>query len=143
MLKQGLSNMSEEKPPIGLCFILSYPIGLLEIGSIYFAALAIHQPIQYIFAVIAGISEFIAQSLPLTLAGFGIHETTITGKLLIFGVVAQTGLSIALVDHAACAIVIFVFGIPSTIHIAFASRWYFRKNRNNEFSKKDPRDSND
>jgi len=130
-LKQGLLNMSRDKPAIGLCFILSFPIWLLEIGSIYFAALAIRSPIQYIYAVIAGIAAFIAQSLPLTPAGIGIHEATITGILLIFNIPAQVGLSIALVDHAGRALVIFVFGIPATIHIGFASRNYFRKLKNN------------
>jgi uncharacterized protein (TIRG00374 family) len=126
-LKAGLANMADDKPAIVLCFILSFPVWLLEIGSVYFAALAVRQPIQYIYATLSGIAAFIAQSLPLTPAGIGIHEASITAILMIFNIPAQIGLSIALTDHAARALVIFVFGIPATIHIGFASRGYFRK----------------
>ena len=48
---------------------------------------------------------------------------------MLFSVPSAMGMSIALVDHFARGLVIYVFGLIATIHIAFASRWYFRKNR--------------
>lgn len=126
-LKAGLKSMMKDKPAIGLCTILSFPIWFMEILSIYFAAYAIREPILYGYATISGITAFIAQSLPLTPAGIGVHEASITAILIVFNIAPQIGLSIALVDHAARALVIYLFGIAATIHIGFASRGYFRE----------------
>ncbi len=131
-LKTGLIGMSKNKPAIGQCFILSFPIWLLEILSIYFAARAIGEPIPFGYATISGITAFIAQSLPLTPAGIGIHEASITAVLTIFNIAPQIGLSIALVDHAARGFVIYTVGMAATIHIGFASRGYFRKPAHNQ-----------
>jgi uncharacterized protein (TIRG00374 family) len=130
-LKDGLKSMMRDKPAIALCCILSFPIWFMEILSIYFAAYAIRQPIPYSFATISGITAFIAQSLPLTPAGIGVHEASITAILIVFNIAPQIGLSIALVDHAARALVIYLFGIAATVHIGFASRGYFRELGNN------------
>lgn len=127
ILKQGLREMVQHKPSVVFCLLLSIPIWITEIASIYFVALAIGEPIEFLSATVAGIAAFIAQSLPLTPAGIGIHEASITAILILFDVPAQIGLSIALVDHAARALVIYVFGAISTIHIAFASRGYFKR----------------
>jgi hypothetical protein len=48
---------------------------------------------------------------------------------MLFSVPSATGMSIALVDHFARGLVIYVLGLVATIHIAFASRWFFKKSR--------------
>lgn len=128
LLKEGLVNISKNPEAIALCFSLSLPVWLLEIASIFFAARSIGYDLSFVYAAASGVVAFIAQALPLTPAGLGIHEASITGVLMLFSVPNAMGMSIALVDHFARGLVIFVFGLIATIHIAFASRWYFRKN---------------
>ena len=128
LLKEGLENTVSNPEAMALCFFLSIPIWLLEITSIFFAARSIGYDLPFVPAVIAGVVAFIAQALPLTPAGLGIHEASITGVLMLFSVPSATGMSIALIDHFARGLVIYVLGLIATIHIAFASRWYFRKN---------------
>jgi uncharacterized protein (TIRG00374 family) len=129
ILKEGLSRMAKDHPAIALSFFLSFPIWLLEIGSIYFASFSLYKPIPFTNAVVSGIAAFIAQSIPLTPAGIGIHEASITAILILFNVSPQVGLSIGIVDHAARALVIFMLGIPATIHIGFKSRRYFKNKK--------------
>jgi hypothetical protein len=126
LLKEGLVSISENPEAIALCFLLSLPVWLLEIASIFFAARSVGYDISYIYAATAGVIAFIAEALPLTPAGLGIHEASVTGVLLLFSVPSSVGMSIALVDHFARGLVIYVVGMIATIHIAFASRWYFR-----------------
>jgi uncharacterized protein (TIRG00374 family) len=125
-LKEGLANIVRNPGAMALCFILSLPVWLLEIASIFFAARSIGYDLSFVYATTAGVVAFIAQALPLTPAGLGIHEASITGVLMLFSVPSATGMSIALVDHFARGFVIYVLGLIATIHIAFASRWYFR-----------------
>lgn len=129
LLKEGLLNISKNKGAILLTFTLSFPVWILEIASIFFAARSIGFNLLFTYATIAGIVAFIAQALPLTPAGLGIHEASIVGILLLFSVNSAIGMSIALVDHFARGVVIFIFGIISTVRIAFASRYYFKKMR--------------
>jgi uncharacterized protein (TIRG00374 family) len=128
LLKEGLVNTVSNPEAMALCFFLSIPVWLLEITSIFFAARGVGYDLPFVSAVIAGVVAFIAQALPLTPAGLGIHEASITGVLMLFSVPSATGMSIALVDHFARGLVIYVLGLIATIHIAFASRWYFRQN---------------
>jgi uncharacterized protein (TIRG00374 family) len=128
LLKEGLANIVRNPGAMALCFILSFPVWLLEIASIFFAARSIGYDLSFVYATTAGVVAFLAQALPLTPAGLGIHEASITGVLMLFSVPSATGMSIALVDHFARGLVIFIFGLIATIHIAFASRWYFRTN---------------
>jgi uncharacterized protein (TIRG00374 family) len=128
LLKEGLVNIIKNPEAMALCFFLSLPVWLLEIASIFFAAKSVGYDLSFVFATIAGVVAFIAQTLPLTPAGLGIHEASITGVLMLFSVPSATGMSIALVDHFARGLVIYVLGLIATIHIAFASRWYFRTN---------------
>jgi hypothetical protein len=128
LLKEGLESISKNPEAMVLCFLLSLPVWLLEIASIFFAARSVGYDLSYVYAATAGVLAFIAQTLPLTPAGLGVHEASITGVLLLFSVPSALGMSIALVDHFARGLVIYVFGLMATIHIAFASRWYFRKN---------------
>jgi uncharacterized protein (TIRG00374 family) len=128
VLKEGLVNIVKNPEAMVLCFFLSLPVWLLEVASIFFAARSVGYDLSFVVAATAGVVAFIAQTLPLTPAGLGIHEASITGVLMIFSVPSSIGMSIALVDHFARGLVIYVFGLIATIHIAFASRWYFRKN---------------
>jgi uncharacterized protein (TIRG00374 family) len=128
LLKEGLANIVRNPGAMALCLILSLPVWLLEIASIFFAARSIGYDLSFVYATTAGVVAFLAQALPLTPAGLGIHEASITGILMLFSVPSATGMSIALVDHFARGLVIYVLGLVATVHIAFASRWYFRRN---------------
>jgi hypothetical protein len=128
LLKEGLVNISGNPEAMALCFILSLPVWLLEISSIFFAARSVGYDLSYVYAATAGVVAFIAQTLPLTPAGIGIQEASITGVLMLFSVPSALGMSIALIDHFARGLVIYIVGLIATIHIAVASRWYFRKN---------------
>jgi hypothetical protein len=129
LLKDGLDDIRENTAAMGLCFAISIPIWLFEISSIYFAAKAIGFDIPFLSATVSGIAAFIAQSLPVTPAGIGVHEASITGILALFGVSTSVGLSIALIDHFARGLVIYIFGLISAVHIGFASRGYFSDRR--------------
>lgn len=126
-MKQGLEELYKNPEAMVLCLILSLPIWLFEISSIYFSSRAVNFDISFLFAGVSGIATFIAQVLPLTPAGIGIHEGTITGILLWFEVPKEIGTSIALVDHFARGLIIYSLGILSAIHIGFQSREYFVK----------------
>lgn len=128
LLKKGLMNIFKNPQALVLCTFLSLPVWLLEITSIFFAARSVGYDLSFVYALTAGVVAFIAQTLPLTPAGLGVHEASITGALMLFSVPSAVGMSIALIDHFARGLVIFVFGLIATIHIAFASRWYFRNN---------------
>jgi len=134
LLKEGLDGIKKNTAAMALCFALSVPIWLFEIASIFFAAKAIGFDIHFLFAAVSGIAAFIAQALPVTPAGIGIHEASITGILALLGVSTSVGVSIALVDHFARGLIIYIFGLISAIHIGFASREYFvglkRRNTN-------------
>ena len=128
--KKSLVNLSGNPMAIVLCLILTFPVWLLEASSIYFAAMSIHFPLSMTISVVAGIVAFIVQAIPTTPGGIGVHEGTIAGVLMLFGVNASIGTSIALLDHFARGIVIFLFGMISAIHIGFESRQYFAGIRN-------------
>ncbi|MDD5446391.1 MAG: flippase-like domain-containing protein [Methanocellales archaeon] len=127
LLKKGLDDIRNSMPAMAFCFALSIPIWLFEISSLFFAAKAINFDIPFLFATVSGIAAFIAQALPVTPAGIGVHEASITGVLALFGVPTSTGVSIALVDHFARGLIIYIFGLISAIHIGFASRGYFKR----------------
>ena len=129
-LKDGLREIYNNPMAMGLALLLSIPVWLLEISSIYFASKAIHFNLSFPFAGVSGIASFIAQTVPLTPAGIGIHEGTIAGVLALFGIPMSVGTAIALVDHFARGAVICSLGMMSAIHIGFASREYFAKRRN-------------
>jgi len=132
LLKEVLDEMRKNTAAMALCFALSVPIWLFEIASIFFAAKAIGFDIHFLFAAVSGIAAFIAQALPVTPAGIGIHEASITGILALLGVSTSVGVSIALVDHFARGLIIYIFGLISAIHIGFASREYFVELKRNE-----------
>lgn len=128
--KKGLLDLARNPQAIMLCIILSLPVWVFEIMSIYFAARAIHFDVTISEAVLSGIVAFIAQAIPTTPSGIGIHEGVIAGVLMLFGINASVGTSIALVDHFSRGIVIYVIGMISAVHIGFESRPYFAVNKN-------------
>ena len=127
LLKDGLDNISRNPQAMVLCFALSIPVWFLEIVSIFFAAKSVGFELPFASAAIAGVVAFTAQALPVTPAGLGIHEASIVGILLLFSVPNAIGLSIALIDHFARGAVIIIFGLIATVHIGFASRWFFKE----------------
>jgi uncharacterized protein (TIRG00374 family) len=132
LLNEGLINISKNPEAMVSCFFLSFMVWLLELSSIFFAARSVGYDLTFINAIIAGVVAFMVLALPLTPASLGVYEATITGVLMLFSVPSSIGMSIALVDHFARGLVIYVFGLIATIHIAFASRWYFRNNEAKE-----------
>jgi uncharacterized protein (TIRG00374 family) len=127
MLKQGLDGIVNNKMALVLCLAISLPIWFCEVFSIFLAAKAIGFSIPLMQAAISGVATFVAQTVPLTPAGLGVHEASITGILGLFGITIKEALSIALVDHLARGLMIYILGFISAIHIGFASRWYFRR----------------
>ena len=134
LMKDGLSKIMKNKSAMALCFAVSIPVWLFEISSIFFASKAIDFDISFLFATVSGIAAFIAQSLPITPAGIGVHEASITGILALFGVPTSTGMSIALIDHFARGFIVYTFGLISAIHIGFASRSYFKQTKDNKMT---------
>jgi len=132
LLKEGLDGIKKNPAAMALCFTLSIPIWLFEISSIFFAAKAIGFDMPFLFAIVSGVAAFIVQALPVTPAGIGVHEASITGILALFGISTSVGLSIALIDHFARGLIIYIFGLISAIHIGFASREYFVELKRNE-----------
>jgi len=127
LLKQAIKEIYDNPYAIALCLGISLPVWLFEVVSIYFAAKALDFDISFSIAVISGVVAFIAQTIPLTPAGIGVHEGSIASVLALFGIPLDAGLSIALLDHFARGLVIYLFGALSTIHIGFASREYFKE----------------
>ena len=125
LLKEGIGNMYRNPQAIFLCFMLSVPVWFFEIACLFFAARAVHFQLGFALSTLAGISAFVAQSLPTTPAGIGIHEGSIAGVLAFFGIKTSIGTSIALVDHFARALVTYVVGSVSAVHIGLNSREYF------------------
>ena len=126
LLKEGLEGITSNRAALLLTLILSLPIWFFEVFSIFLAARGLGFSLPFIPAAISGVVSFVAQTVPLTPAGLGVHEASITGTLGLFGVTSQVGLAIALIDHFARGTMIYILGFISAIHIGFASRWYFR-----------------
>ncbi len=129
VLKAGLHSIYENPQAIILCLILSLPVWIFEASSIYFSAKALNFELMPSLAMLSGIVAFIAQAIPTTPAAIGVHEGSIAGVLLLFGIDASTGTAIALVDHFVRMLVIYVVGMISAVHIGFESRNYFRNNK--------------
>ncbi|VVB68639.1 Lysylphosphatidylglycerol synthase TM region [uncultured archaeon] len=127
LLKQGLDGIASNKAALLLCLAISLPIWFFEVFSIFLAAQALGFHLPLVYAAISGVVAFVAQTVPLTPAGIGVHEASITGTLGLFNVPAKEALPIALVDHFARGLVIYVFGLIYAIHIGFASRQHFRE----------------
>jgi hypothetical protein len=124
-MKEGLYKIYSNPAALVLSIALSIPVWTLEISGIYLAALAIGYKIPFSLAAVAGITSFLAQTIPLTPGGIGVYEGTMAGVFALFGIPLAAGISLTLIDHFVRASVTLIFGIISTIHIGFASRAYF------------------
>jgi uncharacterized protein (TIRG00374 family) len=129
IFKESFRNLYRNPQAITICLLLSLPIWLLEVSGIFFAARAVHFDLSVSLSILSGITAFLAEALPTTPAGIGIHEGAITGVLAFFGISASMGTAIALLDHFARGVVIFIFGMISAVHIGFESRVYFSEER--------------
>jgi len=129
LLKKGIYEMSRNITSIILSFLISLVIWGFEIAGVYFAAKAIHYDITFFYAAIAGIAAFIAQSLPLTPARIDVYEASIAGILVLFNIPFSARMEMALVDHFVRGLIVYILGMVCTIHLAFASRWYFKANK--------------
>jgi len=127
LLKQGLDGIVDNKIALVLCLVISLPIWFFEVFSIFLAARALSYDLPFMQAAISGVATFVAQTVPLTPAGLGVHEASIIGILGLFGVTTGEALSIALTDHFARGLIIYILGFISAIHIGFGSRWYFKR----------------
>jgi uncharacterized protein (TIRG00374 family) len=129
IFKGGAREFWKNPEAVTLCLLISLPVWICDLLCLYVSAIAIGHDLSYGLITIAGITAFISQALPITPAGIGVQEGTITGVLLLFGISAPIGISMALVDHFARVVVIFTFGTISMIHISLNSREYFSKIR--------------
>ncbi|MCZ7355813.1 MAG: flippase-like domain-containing protein [Candidatus Methanoperedens sp.] len=124
-MKEGLYKIYSNPSALVLSIAISIPVWLFEISGVYIASLAIGYEIPFSLAMIAGITSFLGQTIPITPGGIGVYEGTMAGVLVLFGIPLSTGISLALVDHFIRASVTLIFGMISTIHLGFASREYF------------------
>jgi uncharacterized protein (TIRG00374 family) len=128
-MKEGLYRIYSNPSALILSIAISVPVWIFEISGIYIAAMAIGYKIPFSLAAVAGITSFLAQTIPITPGGIGIYEGTMAGVLALFGIPVSTGFSLALVDHFVRSSVTIIFGMVSTIHLGFASRGYFAEAR--------------
>jgi hypothetical protein len=128
-MKEGLYALAHNPSAILAGMLLSAPVWLFEVAGIYLAARAVHYSISYAVSVVSGITAFLALTIPVTPAGLGVHEASITALLSLYQVPEHIGMSIALVDHLARAVITVVFGVVSAVHIGFASRSFFREQK--------------
>ncbi|WP_457548796.1 flippase-like domain-containing protein, partial [Archaeoglobus sp.] len=124
LLKRAIKEIYRNPYAIALCLGISVPVWLFEVLSIFLAARALSFNIPFSVAIVSGVVAFIVQAIPLTPAGIGVYEGAIASVLTLFGIPLDAGLTIALLDHLARGLVIYLFGALSTIHIGFASREY-------------------
>lgn len=118
----SLSRLFRSPQAWALCLLLSLPIWLLEVSSIYLAARAVGVGSPFLHVGYAGATAFVAQAMLVAPAGIGVHEATISGVLGRLGLPEPGGLSIALVDHLLRGVVVYFFGTLSVIHLAFQRR---------------------
>lgn len=129
----GLANLRKMVAKVGtnpfalaLSALLSIPVWTLEASTIYFSARAVGLSLTAVATVTTAVGAFVAQAVPVTPAGIGTYEATITAILSLFGVAPVISTSLGLLDHFMRVAVIYVIGAISTVHIGFRSRAYFR-----------------
>lgn len=124
-LANALEQTARNPFALSLAGLLSVPVWLFEASTIYFTAIAIGLDIGYIVTATAGIAAFVSQAVPVTPAGIGTYEATITAVLSGFAIPASEGTALALVDHFVRVAFVYVIGAVSVVHIGFRSRTYF------------------
>lgn len=128
-LANALEQTARNPYALGLAALLSVPVWLLEVSTIYFTAKSLGLTLPSVAVATAGIAAFVAQAVPVTPAGIGTYEATITAVLSGFGLSASEGTALGLLDHFVRVALVYIVGIVSTIHVAFRSRAYFRDER--------------
>lgn len=131
-LNEALRRVAQNPIPMVLAFLLTIPVWILEVSTIFFSAQALGLTLTPVSTVTTGIAAFVAQAVPITPAGIGTYEATITGILTIFGIPTSMGTAIGLIDHFTRAAITYLFGIICVVHIGFQSRVYFRNQLINE-----------
>jgi len=137
-LRQMLQKISTNPFALALSGILSIPVWGLEASTIYFTARSLGLELSAVATVTTAVGAFVAQAVPLTPAGIGTYEATITAILSLFGVQTSTATSLGLVDHFVRVALIYVIGAISVIHIGFRSRTYFRNKNSASPSAQNP-----
>jgi len=117
-----------------LATLLSIPVWLLEASTIYFSARAVGVELEAVATATAGIAAFVSQAVPVTPAGIGTYQATITAVLGGFGIEASTATALSLVDQFTRVAVVYVIGAISIVHVGFRSRVYFRDRAEEETS---------
>lgn len=136
-LVNALEQLVRNPYALALSALLSAPVWLLEASTIFFSARAVGLELGVVVTAATGIAAFVAQAVPVTPAGIGTYEATITAVLSGFGVESSTATALALVDHFTRVAFVYVLGAISVVHVGFRSRVYFR-NRKQERSENAP-----
>ncbi|WP_052367947.1 flippase-like domain-containing protein [Haloferax sp. ATB1] len=126
-LNRMLHRLMRNPYALVLSTFLSAPVWLLEVSTIYFSGRALGLDLTSVATVTTAVGAFVAQAVPLTPAGIGTYEATITAILSLFGVSNQVAMTLGLVDHFVRVAVVYVVGAICTVHIGFRSRAYFRQ----------------
>lgn len=125
-LSDALDRVASNPAGVALAGLISVPVWAFEAGTILLSARAIGTALPTTQALVAGITAFVAQAVPLTPAGLGTYETTIAATLSLYGIPTETGTALALVDHFGRIAVVTVLGAICTVHVGFRSRTFFR-----------------
>ncbi|SFR73924.1 hypothetical protein SAMN04487947_4039 [Halogeometricum rufum] len=128
-VREALQESATNPFGLSLAFLLSIPVWVLEASTLFFTARALSLSIPPAPVVAAGIAAFVSQAVPVTPAGIGTFEATITAVLSLSGVEQNVGTSLSILDHFMRLAVVYLFGAVSVVHIGFRSRTYFRKKR--------------
>lgn len=131
-LVNALEELVKNPYALSLATVLSVPVWILEASTIFFSAKAVGLELSAVVTATTGIAAFVAQAVPVTPAGIGTYEATITAVLSGFGVESSTATALALVDHFTRVAFVYVFGAISVVHVGFRSRIYFRNRDNTE-----------
>jgi uncharacterized membrane protein YbhN (UPF0104 family) len=124
-VRRSLAHVSSNPFALALSLLLSVPLWITEVATVFFAARAVGVQLPVVPAVAAGVSAFLSQTIPLTPGGIGTYEAAITSVLTLFEINTATGTTIGLVDHISRLGIIYLLGAISTVHLVFASRPYF------------------
>jgi uncharacterized protein (TIRG00374 family) len=124
---EALSQVAQNRYALALTALLSAPVWLLEVGTLYVSARAFGVALPAVQTLAAGVAAFLSQVVAVTPAGIGSYESVLAGVLTQFDVAAATGTSLALLDHFTRVAVISVVGTICIVHIGFRSRVYFRE----------------
>lgn len=133
-LTDALGQLGRNPYALALATLLSVPVWTLEASTIYFSARAVGLELQAVATATAGIATFVSQAVPVTPAGIGTYQATITAVLAGFGIDSSTATALSLVDQFTRVAVVYLIGAVSIVHVGFRSRVYFRERAEQETS---------